>query len=554
MAKSAYSFNDMPVLKHSRSRFDLSHDVKTSGNVGTLYPFEVQEVYPGDTFKVKTNVVARLSSQFIRPVMDNLFLDVYYFFVPSRLLYDKFVNVFGENTESAWANTQEYECPSLRSGGAVASKSVAEYLSLPVGYSPTGNDNVTLLPFRAFAKVYDEWFRDQNNVNPMHVQKGETATSEQLNSNAWAPNNYTGMLPRVGKLKDYFVTALPAPQKGDPVELGVVGNIPVRTLGNEIPNVIDNDMLGLRLRGEQGQVLTGGMSLAINDLGYLTTYGDNRDNSTGDIGDINLTPTNLWAIGSDAQAINVNELRYAFALQKMLERDSVFGSRYTEMLQAHWGVFAGDYRLQRSEYLGGRRVPISIQQVTQSTGFASDKANNELGNVGAFSLTNGKSRFTKSFVEHGFVIGVFCIRQFHTYQQGIERFWRRRKREQFFDPVFSNIGYQPIYKSELMAGVDPETPFGYGEAWADLRYRPNRVSGQMRSGVDNSLDVWHFADYYANAPTLNSQFIEETPTYVNRTITVDSNEQDQFILDFYIENIAYRCLPTYSFPSLIDHN
>lgn len=555
MAKN-FTFNEVPTIRHGRSRFDLSHIVKTSGNVGTLYPFEVQEVYPGDTFKVNANIVSRLSSSFIRPVMDNLFLDTYWFFVPSRLLYDKFVNVFGENTESAWANTQEYQVPSVPSG-QVVSKSVGDYLTLPVGFNASALD-VTVLPFRAFAKVYNEWFRDQNNVDPMHIQTGEVTSSEVLDGLPWAPGHYTGMLPKVGKLRDYFTTALPAPQKGDPVSFNLAaGMLPVRSTGQQVGGnfspiqvTILNDGEGSPIPSSQGILgyyagnsvttpIRQGMAMQGNNVGI--------DNSDG------YTFSNLWADPSSLQAISVNELRYAFQLQKMLERD-VNGSRFVEYLSAHFGVSAGDYRLQRSEFLGGRRTPINIQQVVQSTGFNSTKANNELSQVGAYSLTNGKTRFTKSFVEHGFVIGVFCIRQFHTYQQGVEKFWRRRKREEFFDPVFSNIGYQPIYKTELFYNSPDGEPFGYNEAWADLRFRPNRVTGQMRSGITDSLDIWHFADDYANAPTLNKQFIEETPNYVDRAITVDSSEQDQFILDFYIQNIAYRCLPTFSTPSLIDHN
>lgn len=228
---SNFSFNNVPVIRHSRSQQDLSHGVKTSGNVGTLYPFEVQEVYAGDTFKIQTAVVSRLSSQFVKPVMDNLFLDVYYFYVPSRILYSLFPNVFGENTESAWANTQEYSVPTF--SATIPSKSVGDYLGLPVGMPLK---NISVLPFRAFAKVYDDWFRDQNNVSPMHIQNGELASSETPNSNAWSPSNYFGLPPKVAKFHDLFTSALPAPQKGN------ASSIPV-TLTNGIPVVTGDDHL-----------------------------------------------------------------------------------------------------------------------------------------------------------------------------------------------------------------------------------------------------------------------------------------------------------------------
>lgn len=561
-----FVFGEVPVIKHSRSRFDLSHQVKTSGNVGTLYPFDVQEVYAGDTFKVKTAIVSRLASQFIRPVMDNLFLDVYYFFVPSRILYDKFVNIFGENTESPWANTAEYEVPSTPLSGCV-SGSVGDYLGLPVGASASG-EGVSLLPFRAFAKIYDDWFRDENNVSPMHIQKGEATSSETLNNNDWSPSNYTGKPPKVAKFHDLFTSALPAPQKGTAPEIPVTmsGRAPVTTI-DELTDV-NSDPAALQFYSTSQDssaapafIPENGVALGFDsgdpDLWVGRFAGSNAEfTSTTD----RVYPANLWAMvgGADVTSgITVNDLRLAFQYQKMLERDSRSGTRFVEYLKAHFGVSAGDYRLQRSEFLGGRRSPISIHQVTQTTGEGSDSS--PLGSVGAFSLSNALSRYTKGFVENGYVIGVFCIRQFHTYQQGLEKFWSKFKRTDFYDPVFANIGEQPTYTKELWAGNSTDSPaadtvFGYNEAFIDLRYRPSRVSGQMRTGVTNSLDVWHFGDFYQNAPVLGQQFIEETPDYVNRAITVESSQQDQFILDIYIQNVAYRPLPTYSIPSLVDHN
>lgn len=551
-----FSFNSVPLIKHSRSRFDLSHTVKTSANVGTLYPFEVQEVYAGDTFKVRTTCVSRLSSQFIRPVMDNLFLDVYYFYVPSRLLYDKFVNIFGENTESAWANTVEYEVPTM-SGVTIPSKSVGDFLGLPVGIPLSG---VNILPFRAFAKIYNEWFRDENIISPMHVQSGERASSESPNSSSWSPNNYFGRPPAVSRLHDYFSSALPAPQKGDSVDITPVSfsDVPVEARAVNVPNNSDLTV-PIRYKGDKGFIalspsdMTGGYYNSLvaqgNAINGTTEYGLEPGLFIG-----SPVPVNLWANTSQfsANPISVNDLRFAFQYQRMLERDAVSGSRYVEYIQSHFGVSAGDYRLQRSEFLGGRRSPISITQVTQTTGSGSDSS--PLAEVGAYSLTGSKSRFTKGFVEHGYVIGVFCIRQFHSYQQGIEKFWKRKARTDFFDPVFSHIGEQPIMATELFGSAPPDRVFGYTEAWADLRSRPARISGQMRSGVTDSLDVWHFGDNYSTVPVLSASWLQERPAFVDRTITIPSSSQDQFILDFYIQNIAYRPLPTYSVPGLIDHD
>lgn len=564
---SNFSFNSTPIIRHSRSRFDLSHGVKTSGNVGTLYPFDVQEVYAGDTFKVNTSVVSRLTSQFLRPVMDNLFLDVYYFFVPSRILFDNFVNVFGENTESPWANTEDYTVPVV--SGTVPEKSVGDYLGLPVGIPV---ENINLLPFRAFAKVYDDWFRDQNNISPMHIQKGSASVSESFNSNDWAPNNYFGKCPKVAKMHDYFTSCLPAPQKGSAVDLPLTGNAPIIGSLKEPARYLDTLPNSVTLTDSGYPPVMGARDLSAPNGGYVNGVIGSLADEQGRLHVLNqslvgATPVNFWNFGmsahdldisglqADLSSVNsatVNDLRFAFQYQKMLERDARSGTRYIEYLQSHFGVMAGDYRLQRSEFLGGRRTPISIHQVTQTTGANSDSS--PLAEVAAFSLSNGNSRYTKGFVENGYVIGVFCVRQFHSYQQGVERFWKRSKRTDFFDPVFSHIGEQPVYKTELYGSADSDSVFGYNEAWADLRYRPTRITGQMRSGVQNSLDIWHFGDYYSNAPTLSAGFIEEVPDYVDRAITVESTEQDQFIFDFYMKNIAYRTLPTYSVPSLIDHD
>lgn len=549
-----FSFSQAPVIRHSRSRFDLSHPVKTSANVGDLVPFDVQEVYAGDTFKVKTAVVSRLASQFIRPVMDNLFLDVYYFFVPSRLLYDKFVNVFGENTDSAWANTVEYEVPVVPAGSKVPEKSVGDYLGLPTFASLS--EDVSVLPFRAFAKVYNEWFRDQNVVDPMHVQTGARASSESFNSLPWSPNNYFGKLPKVAKLHDYFTSCLPAPQKGDPVDIIVnqFNDVPVLPKSERTFSEGTSTSIAMGLSPIDGELdsTIHRYNLGIDNNSDFSVIDDVQ--RPGGVFGSNVVFNNLWAQTSSlgTAPVSVNDLRFAFQYQKMLERDARSGSRYVEYLLSHFGVSAGDYRLQRSEFLGGKRTPISIHQVTQTTGSGSESS--PLAEVGAFSLSNGFSKYTKGFTENGYVLSLFCIRQFHTYQQGIERFWTRKKRTDFFDPVFSHIGEQPVYKTELFASAEKGVPFGYNEAWADLRRRQARVTGQMRSNAANSFDFWHFADEYENAPVLSPDFINETPDFVDRAITVPSASSDQFLLDFYINNVAYRVMPTYSVPSLIDHD
>lgn len=569
---SQFSYSNVPMLKYSRSMFDLSHKCLTSMNVGDLVPVFLEEVYPGDTFKITGNCVCRTSSPLIRPVMDNLFLDVYYFYVPNRIIYDNFVNVMGENTSSAWANTVEYTIPQI-ANGSVSSKTVGDYLGLPVGLTlgqPSNQYQVSVLPFRAFAKIWDDWFRDENNVLPLHLQTGNYVSSEGLNNNAWSPNNYTGKLPKVAKFHDMFTSALPAPQKGDAVPLSVQGDVPVITKATNNDISAFSTPLKFRPIGGGSIPSTNAENIALNGDGTFARLEYTTDPNvviSGTTYPLNYTwspnmsapvPVNLYAQTSGLSATTVNDLRLAFQLQKMLERDARGGTRFVEYLMSHWGVVSPDGRLQRSEFLGGKRTPLNINQVTQTTGTTTTDTN-ELGQLGAQSLTYARARATKGFVEHGFVIGVACVRQFHTYQQGMRKLWNHRiKRTDFYDPVFANIGEQPVWATELYAGtastVGKDRVFGYQEAWVELRKSPNMITGQMRTGVENSLDIWHLGDNYGNVPVLGADFIEETPIYLDRSLTVSHEVQDQFICDFYFENIAYRRLPTYSVPSLIDHN
>lgn len=431
----------------------------------------------------------------------------------------------------------------------VSEGTVADYLGLPLGDLGV-QSKVSVLPFRAFALIYNDFFRDQNNVQPMHIQRGSLNSSERLNNLPWSPSNYTGKLPKVSKMHDYFTSCLPAPQKGNAVDVALSGYLPVYPRTESIPIISDADQMVYR--SLEGPFVGGSHTLSMRvdeantDTGVLVA-GETGGSS---IGATPVTPSNLWADLNGATPWTVNDLRLAFQTQRMLERDARSGTRYTEYLQAAFGVSSGDARLQRPEFLGGHRSPISITQVTQTAPQTGEST--PLADVAGYSHSMSRARATKGFVEHGYVIGVCCIRQFHSYSQGIQRFWTRSKRTDFYDPVFANIGEQPVYRSELYAGQ--QGVFGYNEAWADMRQRPSVITGQMRPKATNSLALWHLGDNYANAPTLSQGFIEETPDYVDRAITVQSNKQAQFILDFYVQNIAIRELPTYSVPGLIDHN
>lgn len=539
-----YVFNTVPTIKHSRSRFDLSHSHKTSINAGDLIPFLVQEIYPGDSFDIDSKAVVRATSAFLKPVMDDCFLDMFYFFVPNRLVDTRWQAVMGENTLSAWAPAGTTQAPTTRPLSSVPVGSVADYMGIPtqMAFTSSNAPDINLYPFRAFALIWNDWFRDENVASPMSIQKGAANSIETINSSPWSVTNYTGMPPKVAKVHDYFTSALPEPQKGNAQSIVGTQLYPVVPLSVETGNLISNQM----------HVVQAGPSTPVSN--YVMGVGDGSKlcvSATPSIG-----PTGLY-VGFDNlfarndQGISVNDLRLSVQLQKQLERDARSGSRYIEYIRAAFGVDAGDYRLQRPEFLGGSRNPISIQQVPQ-TSQATEAS--PLAELGAYSLSMGSARAKKGFVEHGFVIGVMCIRQYHTYQQGVERFWRRHNRVDYYDPVFQSIGEQPVYQNELFATAGIDSVFGYQEAWADLRYRPNRVSGKMRSTVANSLDIWHFGDEYSSAPVLNQTFINETPQFIDRTLAVPSTVEPQFILDIRINEYATRCLPTYSVPSLLDHH
>lgn len=550
-------FNTVPTIHASRSRFDLSFDHKMSGSVGTLYPCYLQEIYPGDTFSCKANIVTRLTSTYLRPVMDNLFLDMYFFFVPSRLCYDKWQEVFGENRQSAWAQQDEVLVPIAQSG-TIASKSVGDYLGLPVGTIPAG---VNILPFRAFALIYDEWFRDENLCEPMLIQKGSRTASEKYNNDAWGPGNYFGKLPKVAKFHDLFTSCLPSTQKGKDVTVPLGTFAPVVPRGDPGNPSDTVKYMHLFPNGNSfGAVVNGhfGSSVLMTDTAQASTgYTDVKamvsnlqDNPRNDINGWNLYANLAQAEGG----LNVPEIRYAFQLQKILERSARAGTRYTEYILSAFGVQSPDARLQRPEYLGGKRMPLSVQQAVQSV----RGQDNELGSLGGFSLSNNVCGYSKGFVEHGFVVGVMCIRQHHTYQQGIPKLFQRHSRFDYYDPILANISEQPVYRSEIFTDETSvsldDTVFGYQEAWYDLRSRPSTIAGDMRSASSTSLDIWHYGDDYSVAPTLSQAFIEETPAFVDRTIAVKSTALDQFIFDIYYQQSAVRCLPTYSIPGLVDHH
>lgn len=566
-------FSQLPQVGVSRSTFDRSHSIKTSFNVGDLIPFMVEEVLPGDTFKIKTNKVVRLQT-LLTPVMDNIYLDTYYFFVPNRLAWEHWRQLMGENTESAWIPATEYSVPQIEApSGGWNVGTIADYMGVPTGVD---NLSVNALPFRAYALICDQWFRDENLTDPLNIPLGD-ATVTGVNTGNYIADTAKGGLPfKASKYHDYFTSCLPAPQKGPSVPLPVAAGE-----GGSVPVVGNGYGLGIA-SGTGDNFSTGSLVSNLNTsqrMLYAGTLGASigaepldRTTGPGTIGVPTLTQlgdhpeySGLEADLSSFQITvgTINELRQAFQLQKLYERDARGGSRYIELLKSHFGVTSPDARLQRAEYLGGNRVPINVNQVVQQSGSVSGQT--AQGTVTGMSLTTDSHfDFSKSFVEHGFVIGVMVARYDHTYQQGLDRMWSRNDRFDYYWPVFANIGEQAVKNKEIYAqgtavvdsdgAVVDDKVFGYQEAWADYRYKPNRVTGEMRSSYAQSLDLWHLGDDYASLPALSDSWIREDKSNVDRVLAVKSSVSNQLFCDLYIQNKATRPMPMYSIPGLMDHN
>lgn len=552
-------FSKNPVnLDIPRTRFDLSHGTSTTFNSGKLIPFFFTECLPGDTFDMQTSMVCRMSTPEF-PVMDTAYLDYYYFFVPHRLVWDHWREFQGENPNGAWTtNKVERFIPMYST--RVPAKSNGDYLGLPTLLPH--DEEVSALPFRALRLIWNEWFRSTALQDPILVNTGDDEPAYTV-----GPTN-DDLLP-VCRFPDFFSTCLPAPQYGEPVQIGLIDDLPVRALARD--NEASSHPLSFRyLDGQTFSADARNRYLGVTPGGELSTGqsrdGDNEFTSyiakkSGPVGEDGqptynggISPRNLWVVAEDSIMTSVNDLRLAFQVQKYQEALARGGSRYVEILQSIFGVMSPDARLQRPEYIGGSRSIVDMGQVIQT----SESANTPQGNVSGFSKTTSRSNdFTYSCLEHGLIIGVLTVRPVHSYQQGIERFWFKKDTLDFYVPTLANIGEQPVYKKELYAydSEENEKVFGYNEAWADYRFRKNYVTGDMRSNAPNgSLDAWHYADDYASAPTLSDEWIEESPALIDRTLAVNSAIADQFICNIWFNFKATRPLPAYSIPGLIDHH
>lgn len=506
-----------------RSTFDRSHGYKTTMDAGFLYPIYLDEALPGDTINLKAQFFGRMSTP-LKPVMDNIFIDVHFFSVPFRLVFDAWQRLNGEQSdpdESTDVTIPQIATPT----GGFAEGSIYDYFGVP-----TKKQGITIsaLPLRAYNLIYNEWYKDQNLEANMPVAKG---TSNDLST------EYE--LLRFAKRKDYFTSALPWAQKSDPVSIPLGTSAPV----NRVPNA-PNSWTAYKFNTNTAQVnatatITGGTgSIVMNAPGGNS--GVTFDPNGGLVADL-----------SSATAVTINALREAFQIQRMYEKDARGGTRYTEILKAHFGVTSPDARLQRPEFLGGGTAPINITPIAQTA--PTDDGLTPQGNLAAMGTFSMQSNgFVKSFTEHEYVIGIARVRADINYQQGLNRLWSRETRFDFYWPSFAHLGEQAILSKEIYAdGTSADdNVFGYQERFAEYRYKPSLVTGKYRSNASGTLDIWHLAQNFSTRPTLNPGFISEAPP-ISRVVAVPS--EPQFLLDCYFKQIHARPMPTFSTPGLIDH-
>ncbi len=547
-------FNQVPRLDITRSRFKRRQDVKLTLNAGKLIPFYVDEVLPGDTFSIDQAAIIRMTTP-IFPVMDNCYMDIYYFFAPNRILWKNWKRFMGENDTGPWVQKQEYTIPQIRvykdtRNALPLEGSLMDYMGIPtkVCKDESTEFEVNALPFRAYAMIWQEWFRDQNLDNPAINSDGdETIAYSDINDDTkideMLKEAYRGGRPLpVNRLHDYFASAMPSPQKsGESVTIPLGGKAPV--CGYEF-NSDTKTPETLKFVSHLNQHST----IENTDYGPLQINAYKID----DEGNYAYRSMDLFTDMSKVNSTTINQLRQAFQVQKYYEELARGGSRYREMIYSLFHTKISDKTVQIPEYLGGTRITINMSQVIQTSGTTTESPQ---GNTAAVSVTpyNG-SMFTKSFEEHGYVIGVCCIRHDHTYQQGLERMWSRKTNLDFYYPVFANLGEQAILKKEIyLTGKETdEQAFGYQEAWAEYRMKPNRICGKFRSNATGTLDSWHYGDNYTEVPSLSQEWMKEGDSEIQRTLAVDN--EPQFIMDTIIDNTSVRPMPMYSIPGLIDHH
>lgn len=550
-------FNQIPEMKASRTRFNRDQTILTTFDSGRLIPFYVDEVLPGDTFNVNTSAIIRMTTPKY-PVMDDAFIDFYYFYCPNRILWDNFKQFMGEVENTPWMPEKTYHVPQIaieqnEKTAKPFEDSILDYMGVPTKINKPFKINA--LPIRAYVMVWNEYFRDEN-VDNAAVFKTTDNTEVYADTQSYnAPEDNLkyaisgGRCLPVNKFHDYFTSCLPYPQRGPEITLPMTGNAPIR-LGDtngkyqEFNGPVEMVIGAKNISNTPGTLTYGNFTGAPGEKKAMEFSGTEK--TTGETG----TGGWMYADLASVTASTINDLRKAIAVQQYYEALARGGSRYREQVQALWDVVISDKTVQIPEYLGGGRYHVNINQIVQTSGQQTNE-DTPIGETGAMSVTPiNESSFTKSFEEHGFVIGVCCVRHNHSYQQGLERFWSRSDRLDYYVPQFANLGEQPVKKKEIMltGNVTDEETFGYQEAWADYRMKPNRVSGKMRSNATGTLDFWHYADNYSTVPTLSQEWMAEGKEEIARTLIVQN--EPQFFGAIRVANKTTRRMPLYSVPGL----
>lgn len=512
-------FDQAPTVDINRSTFDLSHPYKTTFDSGNLIPIMIEEILPGDSFKVDMTAFTRLATP-IHPTMDNLWLESFFFFVPNRLVWDNWQKFMGEQDNPG--DSTDFTVPTVDAVTPSTEMTIYDYAGMPMKTQVQPN----ALPFRAMNLIWNEWFRDENLQNSLTVPKGDGPDGVPL---------YT--LQRRGKRKDYFSSCLPWPQKGPGVDLPLGTTAPIRTTANALGADIhvyrdNNDTLAYEMGTNSTQL-------------QMTNTG------------VSAPGNALYADLTNATASTINDLRMAFQIQKLQERDARGGTRYTEILKSHFLVTSPDARLQRPEYLGGGKTSVQMHTVPQTSNTAvsggGEQPTTPQGNLSAYGTSTITGHgFTKSFVEHGFAIGFVSVRADLNHQYGLDRFWSRRTKYDYYWPALQALGEQPVYNREIYnqgTSADDQV-WGYQERWAEYKTRTGKITGLFRSNATGTLDPWHYAISYESAPALDATWIQDTPP-VKRTIAVQN--QPEFLFDAWLSIKAARPMPTYSVPGYIDH-
>lgn len=535
-------FSQVPNVTIGRSKFNRSHVLKTTFDEGKLVPIFVDEVLPGDSFKLKVTTFTRMATP-IFPVMDNLYLETFFFFVPMRLVWDNFQKFMGEQENPG--DSTDYLIPTLVDH--VDPGSLSDYFGLPL-VSNGKSISINILPFRAYWLIWNEWFRDENLQNSVPIFKGDSgsvwSSSDPVNGFNWYE-----CAPR-GKRYDYFTSCLPWPQKGPGVELpiGESATIPLQEFSASFPSATfsgysspeDVNILG-------GQFSSPAANISTTPSSPLSSY------TVSNPGNVTYTGQLAKVLNVDltsATATTINSLRQAFQLQRYYEKDARGGTRYIEKIKSHFGVTSPDARLQRPEYLGGHSDRININPVVQTS---STDSTSPQGNLSAFGVSGARYHgFSKSFVEHGYIIGLANVRADLTYQQGLNRMWSRKTVLDFYWPSFAHLGEQAVLNKEIYAqgNAKDDEVFGYQERYGEYRYKPSLITGKFRSTYAQSLDAWHFSQKFENLPTLSNQFIQDHPP-ISRCLAVPS--EPHFLMDAFFDLKCVRPMPLFGTPGLIDH-